>query len=302
MLSHEYLSYYMFLSKIKGIGPVRYNHILQVIEKKGITIKEFFKDFILLRKDYPFLPQNIDLAESSIKLNINNEKKIIEKLLRNDVKIYPIKHAKYPKKLINILGLSSPPVLYIKGDLNILSHPNLAIVGTRNPTPQAKNIARKLTGYLTLQNKTIVSGYAKGIDEIAHNTCLYNSGKTVIILGYGISHFHGSRLCQYNDFKDNILVISEFYPSAPWNNGYLMTRNKTISALSDATIVIETRFNGGAYQTGNYTLSFKKSLYTIHFELETVTNMGNNKLIELGAIPVSEKLLNNELNLDHIFT
>ncbi len=284
MAHQEELIYYIILSKIKGIGSVKYNQIIKENKKLNVSIIEFFTDFSKgLFKNYPFINET---SRKEIKNYLACWDEIKEMLLtldKIDIKITTILDSRYPEKLINSLGLSTPPILYSKGNLNLLEDPQIAVVGTRSPSKIGISLTQQVSQLIAQENITVTSGYAKGIDQLAHNTSLSAGGNTILVLGYGIHHYSQSAIYFKKNIEDHLLAISEFYPSHPFHRGFLMTRNKTISALADGILVVEAKSAGGAYHTGKYALSLKKPTYTFTFEDLNATSHGNNDLIGEGA-------------------
>jgi len=283
----ENLSYFLTLSKIKGIGAVKFNQILQKNNKLGISLKDFFKLNVMdLRTNYPFLQS---VSGESI---LNHESKLFEEiktlkmLCKLSIRVITTLDKTYPSRLREGLGNSSPPILYVRGNLDLLNQRQFAIVGTRNPTREAIQIT-KLASIIFSQNQfTITSGYADGIDIIAHNTALELGGTTIFVLGSGMFHSSEKSINDNKHSNTNCLFISEFHPTFPWHKGYLMTRNRTICALADGVLVVEAKENGGAYYTGNYALMMNKLVYTTAFENKTNHNSGNTMLIKKGAIAI----------------
>ncbi len=294
MTKQEELIYFMILSRMKGIGAVKFNQIIKMNKKLKISIIEFFTDFSKgLFRNYPFINETSRIQIENYLSYWDEVKEMLLTLSDKDIKITTIFDPTYPGKLVEGLDLAAPPILYSKGNLNLLKDPQVALVGTRSPSKTGITLTQQVSQIMAKEKITVTSGYAKGVDQIAHNGSLSAGGKTILVLGYGIHHFSEAAIYFKKNIGDRMLAISEFYPSHPFHKGFLMTRNKTICALADGIVVVEAKSDGGAYHTGKYALMLKKPTYTFSFDGLGTTSSGNMNLIEQGAtnIPVHSDAL-----------
>ncbi len=279
---NDNLAYYVLLSKVKGIGPVKFNQILERNKRQKISLKEFFEFFAKkLSLQYSFIQKNSrEMIVDSIH-NLDEEKRLVEKLNKKNIHVVTIEDDVYPEILKNSLGLLAPPILYLYGNISLLANKAFGIVGTRNPSNTGCQITRLAAEVFSSYQFDIVSGYAEGTDEIAHNAALKKGGNTIAVLGCGIFHFSDNRL--FNNTNDNTLILSEFYPTFLWHRGFLMTRNKTICSLAKGILVSEAHETGGAYHSGNFGLMLKKNVFTVSFPDDAPQHSGNAKLISQGV-------------------
>lgn len=189
--------------------------------------------------------------------------------------------------------LPNPPlVIYYIGDINLINKKQIAIIGSRNNTQYGKAyveyICTKIQGY------AITSGYAYGIDQLAHINALKNNLKTVAVLGGGFAHIYPKNNKKLlREIKNNNLLISEYPPTVtpkPWN--FLM-RNRIIAALSQKILVIEANVKSGSLKTVEVALEQSKEIYALPGSVYSEQSIGTNLLIEEGA---------NILNKDSTFT
>ncbi len=290
MTKPEELIYFMILSRMKGVGAVKFNQIIKKNKKLKISIIEFFTDFSKgLFENYPFINESSRIGIKNYLSHWDEAKDMLLTLSDKDIKITTILDPAYPEKLIEGLDLAAPPILYSKGNLSLLNDPQIAVVGTRSPSKTGITLTQRVSQLMAKEKITVTSGYAKGVDQIAHNSSLSAGGKTILVLGYGIHHFSEAAIYFKKNIEDRRLVISEFYPSHPFHKGFLMTRNKTICALSDGILVVESKSDGGSYHAGKYGLMLKKPTYTFSFEDFSTTSSGNRNLIEQGATDILVK-------------
>jgi DNA processing protein len=189
----------------------------------------------------------------------------------------------YPERLKEIYD--PPPVLWVRGDANLLSYPSIAVVGTRHPSPYGSGIAEMLSRDLAARNLLIVSGMARGIDSCAHKGALAARKPTVAVWGTGIDVVYPKE--NKNLAKDVLAlggaIVSEVpmgtFP-APQN---FPRRNRILSGLSIAVLVVEASENSGTRVTARCAAEQNRDLFAVP---GNVTNRGSwtpNTLIKQGA-------------------
>ncbi|MDD3098509.1 MAG: DNA-processing protein DprA [Candidatus Pacebacteria bacterium] len=182
----------------------------------------------------------------------------------------------------------APFGIYIKGDIPI-QQPFIAIVGTRKVSPYGKLVTEKIVQELTKYNFVIVSGLANGVDTIAHKTALENKGKTIAILGSGIKNIFpltNRKLAQ--EITKNGALISEYSLRAPALKQYFPWRNRIISGLCLATIVIEAPEKSGALITARFALEQNREIFATPGSIFNKNSSGTHNLIKQGAKLVSQ--------------
>lgn len=187
----------------------------------------------------------------------------------------------YPSLLREI---SSPPLLlYIKGDLSILKKPQIAIVGSRNPTPMGYKTAKEFASFLAGQGLVITSGLAMGIDAASHEGALIN-GKTVAVLGTGIDQTYPKR---NNNLADSIVaqgaLVSEFPLSTAPCQFNFPRRNRIISGLSLGVLVVEAALRSGSLITAKFALEQNREVFAIPGSIHNPLSKGCHYLIKSGA-------------------
>jgi len=179
-----------------------------------------------------------------------------------------------------------PAVLYVNGDVGALSGICIAGVGSRTPTRYGREAARFLSMPLAALGVTMVSGLAAGIDTEVHKAALEAGGKTIAVLGTGIDvtypkHHADMRLA----IEQNGAVVSE-YPPFKKNAPYLFSfRNRIISGLSRAVIVIEAARRSGTMITAGWALDDGREVFAVPGSILSDRSEGTNRLLKQGAIP-----------------
>ncbi len=194
----------------------------------------------------------------------------------------------YPELLKKIY---SPPVLlFVKGKTGPVREDCLAVVGTRAVTAYGKRVTMNLTENLVQHGITIVSGLARGVDTIAHETALKSGGRTIAVLGCGLDRIYPAEnkgLAQDIVAREGLLV-SEFPFGTRPEAGNFPQRNRVISGLSHGTIVVEAGDKSGAMLTAMNAIDQNREVFAVPGRIYDKQSVGTNRLIAHGAIPVKD--------------
>jgi DNA processing protein len=193
----------------------------------------------------------------------------------------------YPKLLKEIFD--PPKTLYYKGDPEILNTSCIAIVGTRKCSKYGEYLTKKIIKELQIADVTIVSGLAKGIDTIAHEESLKLEMRTIAVLGSGLeSIYPKSNVELAKKIGERGMVISEYEPETQPKNFYFPQRNRIISGISIATVVIEAPEKSGALITARLALEQGREIFVIPGDIDRKNSFGILKLLQKGgAYPIS---------------
>ncbi|WP_062048689.1 DNA-processing protein DprA [Bacillus sp. JCM 19034] len=189
----------------------------------------------------------------------------------------------YPTLLKEI---HDPPfVLYVKGNHHYLNNSRcMAVIGTRNPSHEAAKKVMHVIKPLAIKNWTIISGLAIGIDTLAHQAALLSKGKTIAVLGAGFHHIYPKRNEQlFQEMSKNNCIITEYPPHIPPRKWHFPARNRIISGLSKAIIVIEANEKSGSLITADQALEQGRDVFAVPGSIFSNTSRGTNKLIQEGA-------------------
>ena len=185
----------------------------------------------------------------------------------------------YPECLKEI---SVPPEkLYYKGNLELLkSERMIAVVGTRNPSSYGKLCCEYMIKKMSKANITIVSGFAKGIDSIAHKTSLLTGTKTIAVIASGLDIVYpASNLSLYKEIEEKGLILTEYEAGTKPFKGNFPQRNRIIAALSKGVIVVESKDRGGSLITADLALEYNRDVYAIPGDIFSEYSKGCNNLI-----------------------
>lgn len=178
-----------------------------------------------------------------------------------------------------------PNRLYVEGNIDILNQYGIAVIGSRNCSNYGEKWCEKFVKDLLEYNLVIVSGMAKGIDTIAHRTALKYGGKTIAVLPSGFNNIYPKEnLDLYKKIIDlGGAVISEYNPSDKACSERFLERNRIVSGLSIATLVIEAEYRSGTSVTARLTNEQGKEVFCVPGSLDNTKSVGTNKMIQNGA-------------------
>ncbi len=191
-----------------------------------------------------------------------------------------------PETLPELLRQStaSPYWLFVKGDLNLLSRPSLAVVGSRHPSWLGKELAEEFAASLTGRGLTIVSGLAQGIDSAAHQGCLNAGGGTIAVCGTGLDVVYPRRNRGLaREIGKNGLMVSEYPPGTRPLAHHFPQRNRIISGLSLGTLVVEAARRSGSLITARLAAEQGREVFAIPGSLHNPLSKGCHRLIRQGA-------------------
>lgn len=189
----ENKKYWIWLSRIEGLGSVRKNKLLEMFVDPEVIWDLKFEDIISIEGFGEKIAKT--MLDNKYRENLD---KYIEYMQKYNIKVVTIYDKEYPNKLRHIYD---PPVtLYIKGNVDILNGASIGIVGCRDCSKYGKEVATKFAYDLAKENISIISGMAKGIDSYAHIGAINANGKTIAVLGSGLDRIYP---------KENIALYNE---------------------------------------------------------------------------------------------
>lgn len=261
--------------------------------------KNLYNSSKLLLLDYFGSPENVYYAEeqeyclvegleiSQAKLLRDKSTETADRILgecrRLGIQIITMHDAIYPVRLRNIFD---PPILlYVKGKLPVLDEEvTVAMVGAREATPYGISCAERLSYEMAKQGALIISGAARGIDTASHRGALRAGKETVAVLGCGIDVVYPpENRWLYRDIETRGALISEYAPGTAAIGGHFPVRNRIISGLSLATVVVEAGAKSGALITANLALEQGRDIYAVPGPIDAPASTGCNRLIADGA-------------------
>jgi DNA processing protein len=269
--------YWLALSLTPGLGPTR---VKKLIEHYGTAEKVFQAS--LTELEGTGMPA---IAAQSIATGQSYELAQQEcgKATAAGAKIVALSDTEYPLRLKEIYD--PPVVLFVKGSVELLGEPGIAMVGTRHPTPYGSGMAERLSTDLAAKGLVIISGLARGIDTASHRGAIAAKGKTIAVMGTGIDLIYpkeNTRLAEQIVGLGGAL-ITEFpvgtHP-APQN---FPIRNRVISGMSAGVLVVEAAEYSGTRITSRCALEQNRDVYAVPGNVTNKNSWGPNTLIKQGA-------------------
>ena len=181
-------------------------------------------------------------------------------------------------------GLTPPPVLFVRGNADLLRQASVGIVGSRHATPQAMRIAGDFGRALSEQNITVISGMAAGIDTAAHHGALQGTGSTIAVWGTGIDRIYpqSNQKLAYQIAEQGV-IVSEFPLGTRPLAGNFPRRNRLIAGLAQAVLVVEAALESGSLITARLAGEMGREVMAIPGSIDNPHSKGCHKLIKEGA-------------------
>jgi DNA processing protein len=190
--------------------------------------------------------------------------------------------AEYPRLLLEIPD--PPPVLYCRGRVGLLARPALAVVGSRNATPQGMRDAENFSRAFSAAGITIVSGLAQGVDAAAHRGGLAGGGSTIAVLGTGVDRVYPqSNAALAADIERDGLLLSEFPLGTRALPHHFPRRNRLISGLAQGCLVIEAALASGSLVTARAAAEQGRDVFALPGSIHSPLSKGCHALIKSGA-------------------
>lgn len=274
----------LFLKNIKGFGNTTIN-----------------KKYVPLLEPVSTLEECIRLVEDNEEkvsaIYISKAKEIAEKKYKDiiddlNLSVITVFDDEYPEKLKDLQD-KKPIILYAKGDITTLSQPNIAIVGTREPSEWSMKVEGRLVQkILDLSGRVIVSGLALGCDKIAHETTVLAGKKTVAVLPSGVNVITpvSHKKLANSIIESGGCLLSEYEPNVKAVKSTYVERDAIIAALSDATMVIECDVESGTMHTVDAAEQMKRKLACYYIDDRSKGKYSGNELMikAKGALKVTD--------------
>ena len=280
MLSDEAKSL-IHLSIIPGVGDRTIRCLLTAFGSAEKALTATFEELVQIKG----LARNMcrSVVEGKSRVAINEELELIQ---AHDCHLVTIYDSAYPLLLKQI---DDPPLLlYVRGELGPSDALSVAVVGSRSPTNYGKTISRQLSHQLADQGVTVISGLARGIDTCAHQGVLEAGGRTIAVMGNGLSQIYPD---ENKDLADAIAesgaVVSEFPMNMPPIAKNFPRRNRVISGICSGTVVVEASDRSGSLITARCAAEQGREVFAVPGQIFSKLSKGTHQLINQGATLVN---------------
>lgn len=284
-MDENQLRYLLALLQLPGIGPAS----IARIQKETSDLS-----FLFNKKGQCLLPLEEKLEEkkpTTKKLDWSLVDADLEWARKPGCSILTLDHPLYPERLKNIQ--SAPAVLYVQGNPVYLNQPQIAIVGSRNPSREGELLAFEFAEYFSSMGLIVTSGLALGIDAAAHRGALEGikgqsqqrpQGATIAVLGNGLSRIYPkSHAALSQKIIENGALVSEFSVYEAPDASHFPRRNRIISGLSLGTLVVEAALKSGSLITAQYAVDQGREVFAIPGSIHNPLAKGCHQLIQQGA-------------------
>src|SRR3989344_2609294 len=290
-------AYLHALNLMPQLGPVRLLKICETFESLGEAYLASAKQLLLCGLE-------AELADAIVnhrqKVNLDAE---TEKLKSLSINILTYKDENYPKLLLEIPKF--PPLLYYRGLMSDADELCFAVVGTRNITTYGRSVIPDLVAPLVNAGAIVVSGMAFGVDSEAHKIAVGRVKRTIAVLGGGLDdaslYPKHHQLLAHEIMEAGGALLSEYPPGTPNFKQHFVARNRIISGLCAATLVVECDLESGSLITAKHALEQNRQVFAVPGPIYSEMSKGPNNLIKMGAKAVTDAAdILEDLNLKHL--
>ncbi len=271
---------WLTLHLVPGLGPVTCNKLVTYF---GSAEKVLSAGNSLLAGVTPLRPETVAALSGEGRQQLTEQvNKEIERAEKENITIIPFVDSHYPDLLKKIHD--PPPVLYLKGNPEVLNCRGLGIVGSRASTVYGTSVAEQMANTLSRQGFTIISGMALGIDTAAHKGALAVSGRTIAVLGCGLDIIYPPSNCKlYEQITSAGAVVSEYPLGTTPESFRFPARNRIISGMSLGIVVVEAAKRSGSLITASHALEQGREVFAVPGRIDSIKSAGPHTLLQQGA-------------------
>ena len=272
-------AYWVGFNLVKGIGAVRLRNLIQHfgdVETAWHASPQEMRAAGL----GPKLIETVQQVRAGVSLEL-----VWERVHSLGIQVLTWEDEAYPRRLKEID--QPPPVLYLRDNLQPEDEWAVAIVGTRGITAYGRQVTAEIASVLARRGVTVISGLARGVDAEAHKAALNAGGRTLAVLGSGVDQIYPPEHRQLaNQIIASGALMSDYAPGTPPDGVNFPPRNRIISGLSMAVIVIEAGERSGALITAEFAADQGREVFAVPGNINAPKSVGCNRLIHQGARPL----------------
>ena len=288
-MSPEERAAWVGFSMVKGVGPARFRRLLEVF---GHAAAAWRASERALRD--AGLPEAVAREVARTRTRVDPGA-LLAQWLDQGIQVLTWEDAAYPERLRPLA--QAPPVLYVRGALTPQDAWAAAVVGTRKMTGYGRRVATEVAAYLARRGVTVVSGLARGIDGVAHRAALEAGGRTLAVLAHGVDLVYPP---EHRALAAAIVqrgaLLSEFPPGTRPEAPFFPRRNRLISGLARAVVVVEAGERSGALITATFAAEQGREVFAVPGSIYAANSQGTLWLLQQGA-----QVLRKPEDLDPVF-
>ncbi len=265
------------LNMVPGMGPVRMRTLLETFETPQRILTAGASALRAAKGVGKETADSIASWESHVDLAAE-----LKRIADFGAKVITASSPEYPTALGTIHN--PPVVLYVWGDILPADAHAIGIVGSRNVTHYGTETAKKLSYQLAFAGYTVVSGLARGIDTSAHQGALAAKGRTIAVIGSGLSQLYPpENMGLAEKIAESGAIVSEYPMERPADRQTFPYRNRIVAGWGRGLLVVEAGLNSGALITANQAVEHGRTVFAVPGQIDRPTSAGTNRLIQQGA-------------------
>lgn len=272
--------YWVGFNLVKGIGAVRLQGLLDAFDGDLQAAWNAPPQALRAAGLSDLLVERLLAVRQAVSLD-----RIWENIQNQAIQVLTWNDEAYPRRLREIT--QPPPVLYLRGTLTPEDEWAVAVVGTRRVTAYGRQVCEQICDTLARNGITVVSGLARGVDGIAHKTALESGGRTLAVLGCGVDRIYPP---EHRKLAAAIVehgaLLSDYPLGTPPEARNFPPRNRIISGLSLATVVVEAGERSGALITAEFAAEQGREVFAVPGNIFAPQSRGPNRLLQQGAHPL----------------
>jgi DNA processing protein len=273
-MRHEDLFYVLALQKVEGVGDIVAKKLLSHCEDAQSVFKTKFREL-----------QSIDGIGSVLLRNLK-DKSVFNKaeaelnfITQNNINVSFFQDDDYPERLKHCID--GPILLFSAGNIELQNRKIISVVGTRQVTSYGAEFCRNLISELAPLDPVIVSGFAYGVDIVAHQAALENNLQTIGVVAHGLNQIYPKVHKRYvAKMEEHGGFMTEFWSSSNPDKENFVRRNRIVAGISEATIVIESADKGGSLITANMANEYNRDVFAVPGRTTDKYSQGCNNLIK----------------------
>lgn len=257
--------------KHRGDNMIKLKEILFLNSLRGVgkaTIYKTYWNMLNDSDDFYDLVSDVEMTNKfsteEIKKAMDDAERLYEDIFNSEIEVITVFDDNYPKKL-NVMENKRPLILYVRGNVDALTKPNIGIIGTRKPSQSSQGFEQDLVkNIVNTTDRVVVSGLALGCDKIAHQTTVDENKITIAVLPGDV---YKVKPASHKNLAEDIIntggcLISEYEPGVKVQKGNYVERDKIVAAFSDAIFVVECGVESGTMHTVNFASEYKRQIYS----------------------------------------
>ncbi|WP_264552893.1 DNA-processing protein DprA [Flavobacterium sp. N2038] len=273
-MSDQELYYLLALLKVDGVGDIMAKKLLTYFENAESVFKAKASQVAAIDGVGSVLLKN--LKDKTIFEKARQE---LEFIKSEGLKVFFFQDKNYPDRLKHCID--SPVLIFSSGNIDLKNRKIISIVGTRQITSYGAEFCRNLIEDLAPLNPVIVSGFAYGVDIVAHQLAIENNLQTIGVLAHGLNQIYPKTHKKYvAKMEENGGFITEFWSSSNPDKENFVRRNRIVAGMSEATIVIESADKGGSLITANLANDYNRDVFAVPGRVTDRYSQGCNDLIK----------------------